>query len=172
MNFSELNVYLIEGAFYKCDNKIYLVGARVPAIANVFVCKVTKDGDLGEIDAVYYRQSKRWKLLSKNILIKDKYKEHLQELFCYGLTDFVNKKRNYALPPVNQYLESCRLNTIKKYAISKRDENVDEFMTWVKNNCRYYEPMNILIYYIGDSPVGSKSDEELYDIFIKSIMYI
>ena len=168
MNFSELTCYLIKGAFYKCGHKIYLIGENVPCIANVWAQEVNSDGDLiGDIEAMYYRQRENWKILKDGILIKDKYKENLQELFCHDYTDFVNKKRKHELPPVYHYLECGQINSIKKYAISKGEKEVNKFMSWLKDNCRYYSPYNQLIYYnmITNKPIGHKSNEELYDIY-------
>jgi hypothetical protein len=82
--FSELDVYLQKGNFYKSPNgDIYLVGADVPCISNKFACKITKDGDMEEIDAMYYRQkSSQFILLKNGIKIKREHKKYLQRLFC------------------------------------------------------------------------------------------
>lgn len=164
--FSKLTCYLTKGVFYKVGSKTYLVGERVPAIANVFVCEVYKDGDLGEIEAMYYRQNNNWKITDE-IIIKDKYKEKIQELFCYGYSDFIKKKRNDELPYVYDYLECGRINTLKKYAVSQKDKTPNEFINWVKKNCRYSPKNNlaVMVDKITDVIIGFKSDEELYNIY-------
>ena len=104
-------VYLQKGNFYgRYDKKgklikIYLIGDKVEAIANVYVCVVKENGKMSDtIGAIYYRQEDNYKLLEDGIpKIKSSYRRHLQHLMC---NQYFYIKDERELPNVDKYLDN------------------------------------------------------------------
>ena len=94
-------IELEKGNFYKEGNTVYLIGANVPCIGNVFVCKVTKKGKLKNISYLYKYQYQTHFTLCNPIVIDIKYKSTLQKLFC---SDFFEAEKRNKLPNIDRFL--------------------------------------------------------------------
>jgi hypothetical protein len=95
------HIYLEKGRFYKHGKSIYLIGAKVPDIANLYVSKISKTGKVSEPTAIYYRQSKSAFKLCQPVQINIKSKEILIRLFC---SDYYHMSSS-SFPNVDVYFE-------------------------------------------------------------------
>lgn len=101
-------IILEKGKFYKVGSNTYLIGANVPAISNVYACRITKTGKVKEPEAIYYRQESKYFQLIKPFKLNVKYQQLIIQLFC---SDYFRTKYQ-DFPNVDKYLD---LNTPLTY---------------------------------------------------------
>lgn len=107
-------VELIKGQFYgKYGGKknelkeIYLIGANVPCITNVYAGVVYKDGRMrDDVEAIYHRQNDNFRLLPEKDVpkIKASYRRHVQNIMM-GTGKYLNTKNNSDLLDVGRFLD-------------------------------------------------------------------